>query len=112
MNKEELNTALKMELINYQTTNELTDDLKRLFLETIMGVSKEERYKYLNDNLKIYCEAKAYEDLCRHAIHFNPDRGDNAYAYVNQIIRSSFACMIVRHGNYPKTVYSFKNTQP
>ena len=103
MNKEELNVALRMELINYQTTNVLTDDLRRLFLECIIYASKKEVYKNLSDNLRIYCEAKAYEDCCKHTSNFPHERCKNAYAYVGQIIGSSFACMIVRHGKYSKT---------
>ena len=106
MTPEQLNTVLVMELINYQTTNTLNDDLRRLFLECIIIVSKKERYKNLSDNLRIYSEAKAYEDLCRHSVHYNHEKSDKAFAYICQIIQSSFACMVGKHGKCSKTIKS------
>lgn len=97
MNTDELNTALKMEIIHYRETDELTLDLKRLLMELIWLETPKARYKCIPDNIKILCEAKAYEDACKHCIHFNPEKTDNARAYVGQIICCSYYSTIKRH---------------
>ena len=98
MKNEQLSVALTMEVINYLNTNELNNDLRRLFLEVIILTSQRKEYDTLPDNLRIYCEAKAYEDLCRLSVHYNPEKTGNALPYMTTIARSSFACMIVKHG--------------
>jgi hypothetical protein len=103
MNSHELNTALTMELINYRNTDELTPDLKRLLMELVWEISHD-RYKSLSENLRIMCEAKAYEHVCKHSIHFNQKTCGNAKSYVSVIIRSAFAGTICKHGNFKKTV--------
>jgi hypothetical protein len=90
MTPDELNTALRMEIIHYRQTDELTPDLKRLLMELVWLETPKARYGHISDNVKILCEAKAYEDACKHCIHFNPERTENARAYVGQIIWSSF----------------------
>ena len=97
MNKEQ-NADLTKELLEYKTSNKLTTDLKKLFMEMIWIEIAKDPYDYATDNLKIMMEAKAYEDCCRHSEHFNPDRSDNVVAYIGQIIRSAFANIIGKHG--------------
>ena len=97
MNNDELNTALKMEIINYRNTDELTLDLKRLLMEVVWLETPKKRYKHIPDNVKILCEADAFIAACKHCIHFNPERSDNAYAYVVQIVWNSFYGTIKKH---------------
>ena len=102
MNKE-LNADLTKELLEYQKTDRLATDLKKLFMEMIWHEIAKERYDIAPDNLRIMMEARAYEDCCRHSVHFNHEKSDDATAYVKTIIRSSFAYIIAKHGNFPKT---------
>ena len=97
MNRDELNIALKMEIIHYRETDELTPDLKRLLMEVVWLETPKIRYNHIPDNVKILCEAKAYEDACRNCIHFNPERSDNAFAYMVLIIWSSYYGTIKKH---------------
>ena len=97
MTREELNTALRMEIIHYKETDELTPDLKRLLMEVVWLETPKARYSYISDNVKILCEAKGYEDACKHCIHFNPEKSDNAFAYMVQIIWSSYYGTIKKH---------------
>ena len=97
MNRDELNTALRMEIINYRNTNVLTPDLKRLLMEVVWLETPKARYSHISDNVKILCEGKAYEDACKHCIHFNPEKTDNAFAYMVQIVWSSFYGTIKKH---------------
>ena len=97
MTSDQLNTALRMELINYQATDTLTDDLKRLFLELIIEVGKRKEYVNLTDNVRTYCEAKAYENCCRFAIHYNPDKSENASAYIKTMIRHGYVETVRKH---------------
>jgi hypothetical protein len=97
MTREELNTALRMEIINYRATDELTPDLKRLLMEMVWLETPKPRYVHISDNVKIICEAKAYEDACKHGIHYNPEKSDNAFAYMTQIVWSSYCGTIKKH---------------
>jgi hypothetical protein len=97
MKVDELNTALKMEIIHYKETDELTPDLKRLLMEVVWLETLKARYNHISDNVKILCEAKGYEDACKHCIHFNPEKSDNAFAYIVQIVWSSYYSTIRKH---------------
>jgi hypothetical protein len=97
MNMDKLNTALKIEIIHYKKTDELTDNLKRLLMELIWLESKKKRYEFVNDNTKILCEADAYVAACKHCIHFNPERSDKPNLYVGQIILCSYINTIKKH---------------
>ena len=97
MNRDELNTALKMEIIIYRNTDEMTPDLKRLLMEIVWLETPKTRYAHISDNVKILCEADAYIAACKHCIHYNPERSDNAFAYVVQIVWSSFYGTIKKH---------------
>lgn len=99
MTRDQLNTALKMEIINYRNTDELTPDLKRLLMEVVWLETPKSRYKGIPDNVKILCEAKAYEDACKHCIHYNPEKSDNAFAYMVQIVWNSFYGTIKKHAS-------------
>jgi len=107
MNSEELNTALRTEIIHYRETDELTPDLKRLLMELVWRETPKARYEYVSDNVKILCEAKAYEDACKHCVHYNPEKSENASAYVGQIIWSSYCGTIKKHA----TELGFKTTR-
>jgi len=97
MNTDELNTALKMEIIHYKETDEITDDLKRLLMELIWRESKKKRYGFVSDNTKILCEADAYVAACKHCSHFNPEKSDKPSLYVGQIIWCSYINTIKKH---------------
>jgi hypothetical protein len=99
MTSEELNTALRMEIIHYRETNVLTLDLKRLLMELVWLEMTKERYKFISDNIKILCETDAYVAACKHCIRYNPEKTDNAQAYVRQIIGSAFAGTIVKYAS-------------
>ena len=97
MKPEELNTALRMEIIHYRETDEITNELKLFIMELILAESKK-RLSIGSDNIKILCEARAYIDCCKHCIHYNPDKSDNAYGYIMQLIRCAFALEIAKNG--------------
>jgi len=97
MNQDELNTALRMEIIHYRATDELTKDLKMLLMELVWLEMVKERYKFISDIIKILCESEAYVACCKHCGHYDPKKSEDARAYVRQIIGSSFAGTIVKH---------------
>jgi hypothetical protein len=86
-----------MEIINYRATDVLTLDLKRLLMEVVWLETPKTRYKCISDNIKILCESEAYVAACKHCIHYDPTKSDNAFAYVVQIIWSSFYGTIKKH---------------
>lgn len=91
MKADQMNMALQMEIIGYRETDNLTMDLKILLMELIWLEMAKDRYKFITDNIKILCEAEAYIECCKHCIHYNPEKSDNARAYVIQIIGCAFA---------------------
>jgi len=97
MKTDELNTALRMEIIHYRETDVLTPDLKRLLMELVWLETPKARYNHISDNVKILCEAKAYEDACKHCIHFNPDKSSKPSSYMVQIIWNSYYGTIKKH---------------
>jgi hypothetical protein len=102
MTIEEINNELLKELTLYRNSDTLSIELKKLLMCMVLDISYD-RYKFLTEDLRTMCEAKAYEDACKHSIHFNPEKSSNAKAYVTVIIRSSFACVMGKHGNFKKT---------
>jgi hypothetical protein len=94
---EELNKLLLKELASYKETDTLTDELKKLLIDLICQESKKSRYNRVSENVKILCEAEAYVAACKHSIHFNPEKSDNATAYVVQIIWCSYCSTIKKH---------------
>ena len=85
------------EIIICKELNELTLEIKDIFLKLIMH--EIERF-ILNDEEKIIFENNAYIACSEHALKFNPNKTNNAYAYIATIIRSSFSDTIVKlkHG--------------
>jgi hypothetical protein len=86
-------------VICYKKKNKCSFELKKMLMKLIWRETKNERNKYLTDNVRIICEAKAYEDCCRHASNFNPEKSDKPTSYMKCIIRSSFAGMIKKHAS-------------
>jgi hypothetical protein len=97
MKLDELNTALRMEIINYRETNKLTPDLKRLLMELIWLETPKARYEFVSDNIKILCEADAYVAASKHCIHFDPQKSRKPSLYVGQIIWCSYINTIKKH---------------
>lgn len=91
------NERLLKEIIHYKETDELTTELKRLFIELICNESNKARYKMVSDNVKILCEADAYVACCKHSIHFNPEKSDKPTLYMGQIIWCSYINTIKKH---------------
>jgi hypothetical protein len=113
MTRDELNTALKMEIINYRKTDVLTPDLKRLLMEIVWLETPKPRYRCISDNVKILCEADAFVAACKHCIHYDPKKSDNAFAYVVQVVWSSYYGTIKKHAvelglKTTRTTYKFK----
>jgi hypothetical protein len=101
---EEQNKSLIKEIIHYKETNELTLELKKIFMELIWLETEKARYKYISDNVKILCEAKAYEDCCKHAIRFNLEKSDKPNLYMGQIIWCSYINTIKKSCPELKTI--------
>lgn len=90
--REEYNNKLLLELEYSQQKGELTEDLKLLYFDLANDISKnEERYPFKNDDNRVLSVVFAYGACIEHAIKFNRNKTDNAYAYVSVIIRCSFA---------------------
>ena len=94
MTREEFNIELRAGLA-VSRENDMPDFLKEILFKIILLNSVNDRYKFLSGGDKINCEVKAYQDCCRLAVKYNPEKSE-AYAYVMQIIRSSYAGTIVK----------------
>lgn len=92
--QENINDQLLKELKLTKETGKNTSELHELYLKLIKEVSP--KYPFLNEDDRRMCEAFAFDACCRLAIKFNPEKSNNAYAYVKTIIRSSFAGTIVK----------------
>lgn len=97
MKLKKINKGLLKHLPRYAKTDKLTPKLKRLLIEVIWSVSARKQYQNLCDNIMIICESEAYVAACKHSIHFNIKSGGRPLAYVNQIVRSSYAGTIKKH---------------
>jgi hypothetical protein len=95
----ETNKDLLREIILYQETDELTVELKKIFMELIWLETKNSKYEKVTDNVKILCESKAYEDCCKNSIYFNPDKSDKPSLYMINIIRCSYSIIIKKYSN-------------
>ena len=103
--REEYNLKLLLELEYSQAKDEMNVDLKLLCFELANDISKsKERYPFIDDDTRVMCVAFAYDACVRHVMKFNRKKSDNAYAYVNQIIRSSFAGTLKIQYNRKKPV--------
>jgi hypothetical protein len=96
MSREEINELLLVELPEAKQSNVLSDALKSLFYVICRRTVESDRYKFLNDDRKYDCVLNAYEACTKHAIKFNPEKSNDAYSYVNIIIRSSIAGTIIK----------------
>lgn len=106
MTAEELNTALRMEIIHYRETDNITQELKSLLMILILQES-EKRLSKVSDTVRISCESEAYIACCKHCIHYNPDvksKSDTpAISYVRTIIRCAFADTLHKEAWHEKT---------
>lgn len=91
MNREETNIFLLSELAKWKQNKELSDELKHLFYQLCRTNIEIEKYKLIDDEIKYNCVINAYQACVKFAIRFNQEKSDNAYGYLNQIIRSDFA---------------------
>jgi hypothetical protein len=87
---EEFNEQLLNEIILCKELNELTLEIKDMFFELI-NHEIEKRYSIMVEINKNICESNAYDTCCNEVLKFNPNKTNNAYAYVVTIIRCSFA---------------------
>ena len=107
---EEYNNKLLLELEYSQQKGELTEDLKMLYFDLANDISKnKERYPFTNDDNRVFCVVLAYEACVKHAIKFNRHKTDNAYGYVNVIIRGSFAGTLQKLYKQRKKLYHDNN---
>ena len=90
MTREEINASLLTELAETKERGKLSDELKSLFYQMCRKNIDAEKYVDISEDIKYICVISAYEACVKHAIKFNPQKSGNAYAYLSQIIRSSF----------------------
>lgn len=91
------NEQLLKELTHYKKTDELTPKLKSMLMELIWQETGKFRYKFVSENVKILCEADAYVAVCKHSVHFNPEKSDKPSLYIGQIIWCSYINTIKKH---------------
>lgn len=95
------NTELYNELMTCKATGELSELLKKMYMELVWEMSASNRYAFLNQKDRSRCEAKAYNDLCDHGLHYNPKVSKFPISYMETIIISSFTIVISKvRGNY------------
>ena len=91
MKREEFNKKLLIELAYSKQKGYPTMDLKELYIELAQKYVNSKKFKYVGEEHKIYFVAFAYEDCLKHGLNFRPERSDQAYNYILQIIGCSFA---------------------
>jgi hypothetical protein len=96
MTREEYNEQFLIEIAYQKETGEISDGLKNLFYLLIKNIINSERYKFLDEDMKYMCTVVAYEACVTHVRKFNPEKSENAYAYVATIIRSSISGTIAK----------------
>jgi hypothetical protein len=96
MTIEEFNVVLLKEMIISKEKNEVTDELKELFIKLIKQEIGNIKYDFLNNRDKDIFEVNAYWACYKNAIKINLEKSVNVYSYVRTIIRSSFAGTIVK----------------
>jgi hypothetical protein len=96
MTNEEINELLLSELPKAKKNGVLSDLLKSLFYQICRKTVDSEKYKYYDDDTKYIFVVNGYEACTKHAIKFNSEKSENAYGYINTIIRCSIAQTIVK----------------
>ena len=107
---EEYNNKLLLELEYSQQKGELTEDLKMLYFDLANDISKDkERYQFISEDERIMCVVFAYEKCVKFAIMFNRHKTDDAYHYVNTIIRGSIAGTLLNQYKRRKKLHHDNN---
>ena len=93
------NEEIKTELVKSIQEGEFTKELENSCTEMISKLFNKYPYKlqewYRSEHEFVF-KNHALEVCKKHALKFSPDRGDNAFAYIVQIIKSDFAGTTVK----------------
>lgn len=100
MERKEFNNKLKKELAISVEQGENTEKLIELYNKLATFISNSDRYKFIDNDLKVLAIGHAIQTCIKHGIKFNPEKSDDAYAYMTQIMRGSFAGTMLK--NYKK----------
>lgn len=58
-------------------------------LKIVDGVSK--KFRYENEDDRLDCRAYAIEVIIKNWMHFNPDKYDNVFSYMTEIVKRAYA---------------------
>jgi hypothetical protein len=96
MTTKEYDLELSNEIIRSQELNELTDEIKELFINFIWSISELKKYSNLNEEDLKLCEAFAFKKCCDSVLTFDKEKLYKLYQYFNQLIKCSYASTIHR----------------
>jgi len=100
------NEEIKNELIKSIQQGEFTKELEISCIDMISKLFNKYPYKtqeWYRPEHEIIFKSHALDATKKYALKFNPERSDNAFAYIVQIIKSDFA------GTTLRLVKEFKN---
>jgi DNA-directed RNA polymerase specialized sigma subunit len=96
------NRDLREELIKSKAKNELTKEALDMLI--LMAHKFSTKFKYIYPEDKEDCISFAIMDCYQYWRGYNPDKSENAFAYVTQIIKNGFAKGWRKlYGNMPKS---------
>jgi hypothetical protein len=96
------NRDLREELIKSKAQNELTKETLDMFI--LMANKFATKFKYVYPEDREDCISFAIMDCFQYWRGYNPERSQNAFAYVTQIIKNGFAKGWRKlYGNMPKS---------
>lgn len=87
-------SILSVAINEYRINEKINTALKECVIQLVWEESTKDKYKNIDDNTMSMCEAKAYEECCRHAQNFNPEVSDKPITYLSQLIRCAFVNVI------------------
>lgn len=83
------NKDLREELIKSRKQNELTKEALEMIILMANKFSTKFQYKHIED--RDDCVAFAIMDCYIYWKRYNPDKSDNAFSYITQILKNGFA---------------------
>jgi hypothetical protein len=83
------NRKLTYELIVSKEMGKLTKDAERMFLLMIKNISR--KFRYANPDDRLDCESEAAYQIFKNWKSFDPDKSENSFAFVTEVLKRGFA---------------------
>mgnify|MGYP001768105346 CR=1 FL=1 len=93
-------SILSVAINEYRINEKINTALKECVIQLVWEESNKDKYKNIDDNTMSMCEAKAYEECCRHAQNFNSEVSNKPISYLGQLIRCAFVNVIKKQCCY------------